>query len=157
GSGPVQPVVTEGRTDRSIMGDLFRRHGLLPPSWELVEQALEAAGSAKEEELAQRGYVLPGVREVLEALREQAESTVSSVLTGNIRANALIKLRAFGLDELLDLGVGAYGADGEERFELVDVARRRVALGYALPMNTPVVLIGDTPRDVEAGLRGGAA
>ncbi|WP_042369545.1 HAD family hydrolase [Streptacidiphilus neutrinimicus] len=157
GHGPVHPVVTEGRTDRSIMGDLFQRHGLVPPPWAAVEQALSDAGEAREQELARRGYVLPGVRDALEQLRELGESTVSSVLTGNIRANALVKLRAFGLDEMLDLSVGAYGADGKERFELVDVARRRTAMAYALPLGTPVVLIGDTPRDVEAGLRGGAA
>jgi phosphoglycolate phosphatase-like HAD superfamily hydrolase len=69
--------------------------------------------------------------------------------------NALVKLSAFGLDMLLDLEVGAYGSDGERRAELVGAARRRFADARGRePERT--VLVGDTPRDVEAALSGGA-
>ena len=81
---------------------------------------------------------------------------VSSVLTGNIAANAHVKLAAFGLDALLDLPVGAYGADAEQRPQLVDIARRRMRTDRGLPPHTPVVLVGDTPRDVEAALTSSA-
>ena len=76
---------------------------------------------------------------------------VSTVLTGNIAANARAKLSAFGLDGLLDLPVGAYGADAEHRPHLVDIARDRIRTARGLPPQTPVVLLGDTPRDVRAG------
>ncbi|WP_042383855.1 HAD family hydrolase [Streptacidiphilus melanogenes] len=156
GLPPSAPVVTEGRTDRSIMTDLFRRHHLEPPRWAAIEQALAETGAAHASELRRRGYVLPGAREVLEALAGEP-GAVSSVLTGNIAANALVKLRAFGLDVLVDLTVGAYGADCEDRSALVPVARRRISAAYALPASAPVLLVGDTPRDVQAALLNGDA
>ncbi|GAA4966686.1 hypothetical protein GCM10023238_38110 [Streptomyces heliomycini] len=75
-----------------------------------------------------------------------------SVLTGNIDANARVKLSAFGLDSLLDLPVGAYGADADLRPDLVAVARERVQRLRGVRADTPTVLVGDTPRDVEAAL-----
>ena len=48
-----------------------------------------------------------------------------SVLTGNIRPLAALKLRLAGLGDHLDLDVGAYGDVHEVRAELVTVARRR--------------------------------
>ncbi|MEV7964749.1 transposase [Sphaerisporangium sp. NPDC088356] len=44
------------------------------------------------------------------------------MLTGNIEANARVKLRAFGLDTLVDLECGAYGGHSEDRAALVGVA-----------------------------------
>ncbi|GAA1394639.1 hypothetical protein GCM10009639_29000 [Kitasatospora putterlickiae] len=82
---------------------------------------------------------------------------VQSVLTGNLRANAELKLGLFGLTGLLDAEVGAYGDDAPERPALVPVARRRAAAAYGTGFDSDsAVLIGDTPRDVRAGLVGGA-
>jgi phosphoglycolate phosphatase-like HAD superfamily hydrolase len=81
---------------------------------------------------------------------------VSSVLTGNIAANARVKLSAFGLDSLLDLSVGAYGSDAIERRDLVAVARERIHQLRGLPIAVPLVLVGDTPRDVQAALTTGS-
>jgi phosphoglycolate phosphatase-like HAD superfamily hydrolase len=155
GARPVEPAVTEGRTDRLIMRGMFRRNGVDEPEWPQVETALAEAGEERLEILRERGAALPGVRE---ALKEASvhDGWVSSVLTGNIAANARVKLAAFGLDGLLDLPVGAYGADSEERPHLVDIARRRIHRDRRLPIDTPVVLVGDTPRDVEAALTSGA-
>jgi phosphoglycolate phosphatase len=155
GRSPSAPVVTEGRTDRLIMADLFHRHQTDVPLWGETERALAEAGAARESDLRQRGYVLPGAREALEALGGEP-GVVVSVLTGNIATNALVKLRAFGLDVLVDLAVGAYGADCEDRSGLVPVARQRIRAAYALQASAPVLLVGDTPRDVQAALANGA-
>ena len=48
-----------------------------------------------------------------------------SVLTGNIRPLAEVKLGALGLTGLLELDIGAYGDSHEARSELVHVARER--------------------------------
>lgn len=155
GQSSREPAATEGRTDRLIMAEMFRRHGLSAPPWGQVERALEDAGADREDALRRRGRALPGTREALKTLAGQSWA-VSSVLTGNIAANALVKLRAFGLDVLLDLAVGAYGADSEDRAGLVAVARKRVSSAYSLAPDIPVVLIGDTPRDVAAALSTGS-
>jgi phosphoglycolate phosphatase-like HAD superfamily hydrolase len=77
------------------------------------------------------------------------------MLTGNIKANAIIKVAAFGLDRWLDIEAGAYGSDPhEERSDLVAVARRRAAERYSEP--TAAVLVGDTPLDVRAAREAGA-
>ncbi|WP_407987623.1 HAD family hydrolase [Kitasatospora sp. CMC57] len=151
GAAPTGAASTEGRTDRLIMREMFRRHGLPEPGWSDVESALAEAGAQRLGELRRRGTALPGVRDALKAVSEQ-DGWVSSVLTGNIAANARVKLAAFGLDPLLDLRVGAYGADAVDRPDLVGIARQRVHQLRGLPTDTPVVLVGDTPRDVEAAL-----
>ncbi|MFF8604419.1 HAD family hydrolase [Streptomyces sp. NPDC015346] len=151
GRQPTGPARTEGRTDRLIMRDMFLRDGLPEPDWPAVEAALAHAGEERLNDLRLRGTALPGVREALKAVLVHG-NWVSSVLTGNIAANARVKLSAFGLDPLLDLSVGAYGADAELRPDLVAVARERARRRYDVPANVPTVLVGDTPRDVEAAL-----
>lgn len=151
GRRPTGPARTEGRTDRLIMRDMFLREGLLEPDWPAVEAALAHAGEEHLGDLRVRGTVLPGVRKVLKAASAH-EEWVSSILTGNIAANARVKLSAFGLDALLDLSAGAYGADAELRPDLVAIARERARRLYDVPADVPAVLVGDTPRDVEAAL-----
>ncbi|GGZ70298.1 haloacid dehalogenase [Streptomyces bluensis] len=143
------PAPTEGRTDRAIMREMFVQHGLPVPAWDRVHRALEEAGRDGEEDLRQRGHVLPGAQEALKALAADSE-VCSSVLTGNISANARVKLRAFGLDSMLDMAVGGYGEDSDDRARLVDTARVRIHAARGIPLVTPTVLIGDTPRDVRA-------
>ncbi|HEX4609046.1 MAG TPA: hypothetical protein VH092_12640, partial [Urbifossiella sp.] len=83
-----------------------------------------------------------------------------SVLTGNIRLLAEVKLAALGLRDGLDLCIGAYGDDHEDRAELVQVARRRAAGVHgrtpAAFAGTSTVVVGDTPLDVAAALSAGA-
>ncbi|MET7874285.1 HAD family hydrolase [Streptomyces cyaneofuscatus] len=155
GRVPAEPARTEGRTDRLIMRDMFQRNGLAEPDWASVEKALADAGEARLHTLSLRGTVLPGVREVLKEASVRS-SWVSSVLTGNIADNARVKVAAFGLDSLLDLAVGAYGADALQRPDLVAVARERAERLRGAPDGVPVVLVGDTPRDVEAALATGS-
>jgi phosphoglycolate phosphatase-like HAD superfamily hydrolase len=155
GDSPSEAAPTEGRTDRLIMREMFRRHGLPEPEWAGVESALARAGQARLDDLCRRGRALPGVPAILKAATAQG-GWVSSVLTGNIADNARLKLSAFGLDSLLDLSVGAYGADAVQRSDLVHCARVRIRRQYGLPEDVPVVLVGDTPRDVEAARTSGA-
>jgi phosphoglycolate phosphatase-like HAD superfamily hydrolase len=83
-----------------------------------------------------------------------------SVLTGNVRQLAEVKLDALGLREGLDLCIGAYGEDHEDRAQLVHVARRRAAGVHGRSADafegTATVVIGDTPLDIAAALDAGA-
>ncbi|MGV9424444.1 HAD family hydrolase [Streptomyces sp. NPDC003656] len=155
GREPSGPARTEGRTDRLIMRDMFLRDGLPVPEWSDIETALTQAGHERLDELRSRGAVLPGVHEALKAASVRS-GWVSSVLTGNIASNARVKLSAFGLDSLVDLSVGAYGADADLRPDLVAVARERIERLRGVPAGVPAVLVGDTPRDVEAALATGS-
>jgi phosphoglycolate phosphatase len=156
GTGPEHAPRTEGRTDRLIMRDLFERHGRAVPPWEDIEGALVAAGEDHAAAMRARGTALPGAARAIEALAA-FDGIVQSVLTGNIKANARMKVTAVGLGDGLDFDAGAYGSDAEDRAELVAIAQARASKAYGRlygPRNT--VLIGDTPRDIDAGHRGGA-
>jgi phosphoglycolate phosphatase-like HAD superfamily hydrolase len=156
GRTATEPVVTEGRTDPVIMTDLLRRHGLPPVNADQLQEALSTALGSRLGELRQRGRPMPGAAAALVALH-QRPGLVQSVLTGNIRRNAVTKLSTFGLADHLDFEVGAYGSDNSTRAKLVGVAQERAVARYGVsfgPANT--ILIGDTPRDVQAGLDGGA-
>ncbi|MEK8141842.1 HAD hydrolase-like protein [Streptomyces sp. M10(2022)] len=76
-----------------------------------------------------------------------------TVVTGNIGAVAETKLAVFGLDTHIRFPLGGYGEDDDDRAELVRIAIRRASRSLDItiePRN--VLLIGDTPADVAAGL-----
>ncbi len=82
---------------------------------------------------------------------------VQSVLTGNVRAVAEVKLGAAGLTGHLDLDIGAYGESHEVRAELVHLARGNAARRYGTDFaGERTVLVGDTALDVAAALATGA-
>ena len=82
---------------------------------------------------------------------------VQSVLTGNVRPIAEVKLGAAGLTGHLDLSIGAYGESHEVRAELVHLARRNAARRYGADFaGEQTVLVGDTALDVAAALATGA-
>jgi phosphoglycolate phosphatase len=107
-------------------------------------------------ELRERGRALPGAADALQTLSARGD-VIQSVLTGNTRPSAQIKLAAFGLDTYLDLDIAAYGTDSDTRADLVGIARRRATVhtGHTFGPDS-TVLIGDTPADVMAA-RDGAA
>lgn len=148
---------TEGRTDPDIMADLLAIHGAPAYPWPQVQDALERSGAAHLGALAERGTVLPGAAELIAALAAHP-AVVQTIVTGNIRANAVVKLTALGLGSILDLDVGGYGSDDRERPRLVATARERAGAkhGSAFGDEANAVVIGDTPRDIEAGRIGGA-
>lgn len=149
--------VTEGRTDAAIMADLLSGNGCDPCRFLLrrIWEALAEAGRRNEAQLRIRGQALPGAAECLRRLAAD-HHVIQSTLTGNIEANAHVKLHAFGLDPWIDFSVGGYGVL-HERPLLVPVAQHRAVGRYDFdPQKDVTVLIGDTPADVEAGLVGGA-
>lgn len=148
---------TDGRTDREIMASMMADHDAPPHDWRQTVDALERAGVAHREVLTKRGTVLPGVVELVSALAGH-QGIVQTIVTGNIRPNAEVKLGALNLVEFFDLDVGGYGSDHLDRHQLVAMARQRAAAKYGPEYGdgSSAVVIGDTPRDVEAARLGGA-
>src|SRR5262249_26776308 len=99
--------------------------------------------------------LMPGVAELLDALEGRTD-VVLGLVTGNLAAGAAAKLLAGGIDPRR-FRVGAYGSDHELRVELPAVAQRRAReeLGVSAE-GADVVVIGDTPADVECGRAIGA-
>src|SRR5581483_1531842 len=96
---------------------------------------------------------LPGAPAVLAGLAARPH-IVQTVVTGNIPAVARAKTEAFGLARHLDFEIGGYGTDDPVPATLVRRARER-AEGKFGHVFSSVVVIGDTPHDVEAALRNG--
>ena len=145
------PVDYAGRTDRQIVDIML---GGRPGDAPRILEELAGALALRKDAMAAEGYAYPGVPEVLEALHLRAD-VINSLLTGNIQANAVVKVSAFGLEHWLDFEVGAYGSDPhQQRSDLVAVARERAAAKYGEP--TGAVLVGDTPLDVRAAKEAGA-
>ena len=71
---------------------------------------LAAAFSARTDLLTAQGRPLRGAREALAAV-SRLPNVIQTVITGTIKQNAAIKLRAFDLDRFVDLAIGGYGSD----------------------------------------------
>jgi phosphoglycolate phosphatase len=152
------PARTEGRTEPEIMRNMLLAHGIEPTPDYLssMPNALESATLSMANTLRDYGHELPGARDALIAL-QASPGVVQSVLSGNIKPNAVVKLSAFQLEGFIDFEVGGYGSDDEARANLVGVAQKRATVKYGVRFDkTNTVLIGDTPRDVQAGKNGGA-
>nr|WP_272919206.1 HAD family hydrolase [Streptomyces sp. SID8352] len=139
-----------GSTERVILRETARLHGI-PYTEDLFTEFARALGGAhvrRAAELRERGHALPGAAAVLSTLAGQGVR--QSVVTGNVRAVAEVKLATFGLDSYVNLAEGAYGEDGEGRPELL---RRALARAEVLP--GAAVFLGDTPADVTGGRAAG--
>jgi phosphoglycolate phosphatase len=170
--GPMpQPGSMAGRTDRAIALEVLTLAGVDEPR-QYVD-AFHAAMAARAPGLAglvaERARALPGAAQAMAALAELGGlgelgdgqlgriAVAQSLLTGNIRPLAEVKIRPLGLTEHLDLDAGAYGDAHEVRAELVHLARSNAARQYGGDFGGPAtVIVGDTPLDVAAALATGS-
>lgn len=155
-----EQVRMSGKTDPQIARELLVLASVADDDVEQhlpeVLRLLETNLAGLEAEITEKGTLLPGVAAVLERFAA-TDGVVSSVLTGNLAGNALVKLRAFGLDRWLDLRVGAYGSDHHDREELVPIALAKAAAHHEGPFSAGETwVIGDTPRDLACARAGGA-
>lgn len=86
--------------------------------------------------------VYPGVPELLNALR--AEGFLLGIVTGNIRGTAWSKLIHAGLADAFSFG--AYATDHHDRDRIAAIACERARALGAMPR----LLVGDTPKDIQA-------
>lgn len=120
-----------GRTELVIMHDTLQLHDI-EPSEQMMRRLAAALIQGHEDaraELAVTGRVLPGAKKTLEV---------------------------FGLDTYLDFASSAYGDDHTRRAELVTIAQQRATERMGTTFDQQhTVLIGDTPKDVEAARTAG--
>lgn len=149
----------DGKTDKQIVRDVMRLEG---HSDEHIDSRMERLIGRYLDGLrtgAESGkfHVRPldGVVELLDAL-EAREDVVLGLLTGNVEPGAKVKLRAAGIDPAR-FRVNAFGSDHEDRPELPGIAQRRASETLGLEIvGERLVVIGDTPADIECGRSLGA-
>jgi phosphoglycolate phosphatase-like HAD superfamily hydrolase len=159
GRRPTVRVRMSGKTDPQIVAEYLHQMGLAGGS-DLVGAVLDVAAqelatAAARGEVAAGASVCPGVETLLSVLAGDPR-VVSTLVTGNIAPNALIKVGAFGLDRWLDLSIGAYGSDAADRNLLVPIALGRLRAVRGVRLEPPDAwVIGDTPRDLECARAAG--
>ncbi|MFE2503525.1 HAD family hydrolase [Streptomyces rubiginosohelvolus] len=148
-----EQAAVDGLTEPVIFRKTAELHGIDSDRamFEAFARASAELHRQRAEELRKRGHALPGAADALATLAGM-DGVVQSVVTGNIRAVAEIKLQVFGLDSHITFALGGYGEDHDERTELVRTAitRTREATGSRIAL-ADVLLVGDTPADVAAG------
>jgi phosphoglycolate phosphatase-like HAD superfamily hydrolase len=146
----------DGLTDPVIFRETAALHGKATTAedFDRFAVALGELHLTRTAEILERGHALAGASAALSALAEAGVR--QTVVTGNIRASAQVKLSVFGLDKPIAWDAGAYGEDGETRPELVRHALERAA-AYWGQDTAPgrVVLIGDTPADIQGAVAAG--
>jgi phosphoglycolate phosphatase-like HAD superfamily hydrolase len=145
-----------GRTDRAIVTETFEALGI-----EAGVEAMDALRDAYLEHLreelgkpAPESGVLPGVEASLDAFDARPDVRIG-LLTGNFVRGAEIKLGHFGLWHRF--AFGAFGDAHADRRHLVPIAmaEARRATGVDIAPSR-VVVIGDTPLDVDCAHAHGA-
>jgi phosphoglycolate phosphatase-like HAD superfamily hydrolase len=149
----------DGKTDPQIVRELMRLAGHGDEIIDArMERMLDRYVAYLHEELVtatQPPLVYPGVRELIDAL-DQREDALLGLLTGNLAAGARAKLESVGINPDR-FRVGAFGSDHELRGELPAIAQRRAREELGLEIaGRDVVVIGDTPADVNCGRAIGA-
>ena len=146
-----------GRTDRAIVIEALESIGLSTHPDEIARVRDTYCDCLAEEivrPVTAPSGVLPGVVALLDALAERSSVSIG-LLTGNFERGAAIKLGHFGLAPRFQFG--AFGDDHVDRRDLVPVALARArAVGIVPPTARQVIVIGDTPLDVDCAHAHGA-
>lgn len=149
-------IPVAGRTDTLIVDDALYRAGVAADQPMRRHFFARYCEYLKEEILypGPKKGLLPGVELLLEQLASHSE-LVSALLTGNFAAAAQIKLGYFGIWRYFTCG--AYGDDAPVREDLLPIALARAReAGIPIVSTTDVVVVGDTPLDVQCAAAAGA-
>ena len=149
----------DGKTDKQIVRDVMRLEGHSDEHIDgrmekLIETYLDGLrDGVKSGKFNVRP--LEGVVPLLDVL-EPRKDVILGLLTGNVETGARIKLKAAGIDPDR-FRVNAFGSDHEHRPALPAIAQRRAGETLGLDIaGDRLVVIGDTPADIDCGRSLGA-
>jgi phosphoglycolate phosphatase-like HAD superfamily hydrolase len=155
-AGPIESYDMSGKTDWQITADLMAMVGLSPDEIDAKRQAVFGAYVRHVNAAAPlfEMRILPGVHALLKALASDSHFMLGLV-TGNVREAVPYKLQAVGIDPSL-FRFGAFGSEHKDRRLLPSLALHRLSqlLGEA-PRAEQVLVIGDTPKDIECARHAG--
>ena len=142
-----------GSTDGAIVRQMFEANAI-PHTPENVADLLDGYVHHLALELPRReGKVLPGIVELLEALK-QREDCVLGLLTGNIEKGAELKLSHYGVWDYFEFG--AFADDHIDRNQLGPVAHSRAVEKHGISFEArDIYVLGDTPRDIDCARAAG--
>ncbi len=151
--GDVESINPHGMTDLQIATEFLRQNGVDEKRIRLKLKECMDVIARTFSELVQREQlvVLDGVYELLEIL--SSRTLLLGLVTGNLESIAWEKLHRTGLEPFF--AFGGFGTDDFKRSRLVSIAIERArALQTEISLEH-VYLVGDTPRDIQAGREAG--
>lgn len=140
-SGMLDPIIYDELARRHNVADHHQHH-------ETFRDAYVAQLQTQLDRKRDRVRLLPGVRQTLDLLR-QRDDMMLGVLSGNYRAAAPLKFASVGVDPAW-FSIWALGDEAPSRPDLVALAMKRYQehTGHSADPKR-VVIVGDTPRDVD--------
>lgn len=154
----VKLVPPLGRPDSEVVFETLAVNGIVAEDDHLPAflSALASAFADRRGRLSKEGRMMAGAKDALKAV-SRLDGVVQTVLTGTIKSNAVLKLKAFGLDKYIDFELGGYGEEVYPKATLLQVAQSRAKQRLGTPFTKAnTVVIGDSTRDVQAAKIGGA-
>jgi len=145
-------VAPHGKTDPAIIREIFHKKlNRQDVNETMISTVLESYVEFLQDEINRSNtyHVLPGISHILENLKSRSDVFLG-LATGNVETGARIKLKRGDLNRFFEFG--GYGSDSEDRAALVRRAAEKAAskTGMAIE-NANTFVIGDTPRDIDAG------
>ncbi len=155
--GDIRTIRPDGKTDPIILQEIFDVAGhdveWGPADWATFSAHLKESYTRAISEGRTRVRALPGVPELVNELSRMSDVSLG-VVTGNMEVTARLKLQAAGVGEYI--GPGAFGSDSAVRNDLPAIAMERWRRHLNLPVEPRhCVIVGDTPRDLEAARTNG--
>ena len=154
--GRSTPFSLNGRTDAWIIAQFAGGHPLAgdPTTLGRFRDTYLDHLAREIDEPGPRKGVMPGVRPLLDALSGR-DDVALGLLTGNLEDGARLKLEHFDLWKYFT--AGAFGGETVDRNSLFGVALDRAQEVHGVRFSpSNVVVVGDTPFDVEVARVGGA-
>src|SRR5882724_1920604 len=158
-AGRLPQMKVSGMTDLQIVGEALRHEGFTHEDIrerivhlrESYMQAMQKATGNGD----QFFEILPGVRELLEAVNDHPRYQ-SALVTGNIEPAAYFKMELVGLAQFFPLP-GAFGDESHDRRDLPALAADRIRKHLQIDLAPEqFIVIGDTPNDIECAKHFGA-
>jgi phosphoglycolate phosphatase len=141
-----------GMTDPCIVIEVLKKIGLNESLIKAkIEECLDVIVDYFRKNVSRDNIpILDGVEELLRELNKH--DVIMGIVTGNLDPIARGKLKKIGLNHYFK--VGGFGSDNINRTELVKIVIN-LANDYYNFNDDDVFVIGDTPRDIKAGLEAG--
>ncbi|MBN2341271.1 MAG: HAD family hydrolase [Deltaproteobacteria bacterium] len=152
--GLANQVSFAGATDLDVSRQLLELGGIFAPSAEQKIALLEHYVQYMKAFIQEDAYCPLGQpNDVIPRLRQAGH--VIGLGTGNIKEGAHVKLVSAGIDHLFDMDLGGFGEDAEQRADILQIGADRCRISSGLS-SAPVIIVGDTEKDVNAAKAIGA-
>ena len=135
-----------GRTDSGIARQFFAKHSLPGTPTDTAALFESYLGHLAMTISKKVGRLLPGILELLDALKARPD-IVLGLLTGNLARGAELKLTHYGVWHYFEFG--AYADDHHDRNQLGHFARNRALEKHGIEFPPErIYILGDTPHDI---------